>query len=308
MEATRHDIALQVKTAYDRVLFSEQKYEYNRENLALIQGLMEKARLRREAGDVPPLDVLRAEVEYSRATNRLTQVQSDLSGARVSVNALLGRDIQTPFHLVDALNYEPYFSKLSDLVALALERRPEVRGADWLLASARSQQQVARTGFFPDVGDGFFRQTLTGPTGKEDFWRVGFGLELPVWGAGRQRGELAEARAETERAAAEKKRVRLRAAVEVESALLRLTNAETQVQLFQGQIAMTAERAFEVASRGYQEGKTTYLDLMEAQRALIEVREEFATSLFEYRSALARLEWATGGGMPDGALRRGDSE
>ena len=294
LEATRQEISLRIKTAYDRVLLSQERLEYNRENLQLIESFLKKAQMRREAGDVPALDVIRAEVEAGRAANRLTQVQNDLDNARATLNALLGRSIRTPFQLADALDYQPSSSKRSDLEELALKRRPEIRGSDAALASAHSLQGVARAALLPDVSVGVFRQTIAAPAGKENLWRVGFGLELPLWGAARQRAELAEAEATAAQAAAEETQIRLRVLLDVERALLRLRNAEEQVQLFRGKITAAAERAFEVASRSYREGKATYLDVLEAQHALIEVREEYSNALFDHRAAFAQLEWATG--------------
>ena len=298
-EATRQEISLHVKTAYDRVLLNRERLEFNRENLQLIQSFVKKAQLRREAGDVPSLDVIRAEVEAGRAANRLTQVQGDLDDARATLNSLLGRDIRTPFRLADNLDYQPSSQELSHLTELALRRRPEIRGADSALASARSQHGAARAALFPDVSVGLFRQTIDAPAGKEDYWRVGFGMELPLWGAARQRGEQAEAKAVAAQAAAQRTGTRLQVLLDVERALLKLTNAEEQVQLFQGRITIAAERAFEVASRSYREGKTAYLDVLEAQRALIGVREEYASALFDHRAALAQLEWATGGELAE---------
>ena len=294
LEATRQEISLRVKTAYDRVLLNQQRLEFSRENLQLIQSFLTKARLRREAGDVPSLDVIRAEVETGRAANWLAQVQSDLDVARATLNTLLGRDIRTTFRLASNLDYQPSSQKLSGLQELALRRRPEIRAADSALASARSQLGAARAALLPDVRLGVFRQTIDAPTGKEDFWRVGFGLELPLWGAVRQRGEQAEAKAAAAQAAAKGTGARRQVLLDVERALLQLRNAEEQVRLFQGKIVAAAERAFEVASRSYREGKATYLEALEAQRALIEVREEYASALFDHRAALAQLEWATG--------------
>jgi cobalt-zinc-cadmium efflux system outer membrane protein len=300
LEATRQGVTLRVKTAYDRVLLNRRRLEYDHENLELIQRFLRKAQLRLEAGDVPPVDVMRAEVEAGRATNRLTQRRSDLSAARAALNTLLGRDTEASSEPADELIYEPVsVGSVSDLKALALNRRPELVGGDWAVASARSTQGVARAALIPDLSIGVFRQTLDAPSGKEDFWRVRIGLALPLWGAARQRGELAEAKAVAERAAAEKDRMRFRAQLEIEEAYLQLTNAEEQVRLFQAKIMGAAERTFEVASRSYQEGKASYLDVLEAQRALIEVREEFVGSLFNYRTALAQLEWAAGGSLSE---------
>ncbi len=299
LEATRQEISLRVKTAYDRVLFNQERLEFNRENVQLTQSFLTKARLRREAGDVPSLDVIRAEVETGRAANRLSQVQSDLDDARATLNALLGREIRMPFRLASNLDYQSSSQKLSNLQELALRRRPEIRGADSALASARSQHGAARAALFPDVRVGVFRQRIDAPTGDEGFWSVGFGLELPLWGAVKQRAEQAEAKAAAAQAAAEGTGARLQVLLDVERALLQLRNAEQQVQLFQGKIMAAAERAFEVAGRSYREGKATYLDVLEAQRALMEVREEYASALFDHRAALAQLEWATGGELAE---------
>ena len=62
---------------------------------------------------------------------------------------------------------------------------------------------------------------------------------------------------------------------------------------------LEAERTFEVASRSYAEGKATYLELLEAQRALTGVRKEYAEALFNHHTALAHLEKAVGGELPE---------
>lgn len=298
VEVIRQEISLRVKKAYDRVLFSEERLEFNRENLKVIQGFLTKVQLRREAGDVPALDVIRAEVEVGRSVNRLTQVQSDLDDARATLNTLLGRDLKTPFRLTANLDYQPSSQNLSVLEKLAFRRRPEIRGTAFAFASARSQQGATRASLFPDLSIGVFRQMIVASPGTESFWRVGFGLELPLWGGVGQRGELAEAKATTAQAAAEQIGARQQVLLDVERASLRLKYTEEQVQLFEGKIMAAAERAFEVASRSYREGKAIYLDVLEAQRALIEVREEYTTALFHHRATFAQLEWATGGELP----------
>ena len=83
--------------------------------------------------------------------------------------------------------------------------------------------------------------------------------------------------------------------LETESAYLELQNAQAQVVLFQQQILPAAERTYEIASRSYDEGKATYLQLLEAQRTLTDSRIERAEVLFDYRAAVATLERAVAG-------------
>ena len=293
-EMTRLDVSARVKVAYDRVLFELTRHEHVRENLQLAKDFLEKAQQRLEAGDVSPLEVLRAEVEAGRAANRLARGRNELAVARAELNALLVRERSSSMEIDGDLSVEPIDVELAALQQAALERRPDLLGAGWALRSARSEQALARAAFVPDLNVGLFRQTIRDPAGRENLWRVGLALELPLWGVARQRGRLAEARALVEQAAAEQRALRDRVLLEVESAYLDVQTSSEQVRLYRERIAREAERSFEVASRSYAEGKATYLELLEAQRTLTGVREEHAAARFDHRTAVAALERAVG--------------
>ena len=295
LEMTRLDIRFRVKMAYDRVLFEEKRLEYIMQNLQLAQDFLKKAQQRLEAGDVAQLEVLRAEVEAGRAANRAAEVRGDLSVAKAELNTLLARPSRTPLEMKGDLDYRPIKLELENLQLLALQRRPDFLGAEWAVESRLSAQGAARAALLPELNLGVFRQTIRGATGGDDFWRVGFAVEFPLWGAARQRGELAEAKAVVAQAFAEKNGARNQMLLEIESAFIELQTSEKQVMLFQERILREAERSFEVANRSYAEGKAAYLELLEAQKTLIEVREEYAVALFNYRSALYQLERASGG-------------
>ena len=298
-EMTRLVIATRVKVAYDRVLFKQKRLVYIRKHLQLAEGFLRKAQLRLEAGDVSQLEVLRAEVEAGRAANRLTEARNELVVARAELDALLTRERGAPLEIKGDLDYQPIALDLERLKLLALERRPDLLGAQWTAASAGSEQAAARAAFLPDLNVGLYRQTIQEQGGKEGFWRVGLALEFPLWGAARQRGELAEAKASAGQAAAEGRRFRQQVLLEVESTYMEVQTSAEHVALFQTRIVPEAERTFEVASRSYAEGKATYLELLEAQRALTEVREEYAEALFNRRTSLAELEGAVGGELPE---------
>jgi cobalt-zinc-cadmium efflux system outer membrane protein len=294
LEMTRLDISTRVKVAYDRVLFKVKRHEHIRQNLQLAEDFLHKAQLRLEAGDVPQLEVLRAEVEAGRAANRLTQARNELAIARAELNTLMAQQSSTALEIDGELEFQPVKLELEPLRQVALQRRPDLLGAAWALESARSEQALARAAFLPDLNVGLFRQTIQAPGGNDDFWRVGLALELPLWGAARQRGQLAEAKASAQQVAAEQSTLRNQVLLEVERAFMNVQTAAEQVRLYQERIVREAERSFEVASRSYAEGKATYLELLEAQRTLTGVREEYAEALFNHRTAVADLERAVG--------------
>jgi cobalt-zinc-cadmium efflux system outer membrane protein len=293
-EMTRLDISTRVKVAYDRVLFKVKRHEHIRQNLQLAEDFLHKAHLRLQAGDVSQLEVLRADVEAGRAANRLTQARNELAIARAELNTLMAQHSSTALEIDGELDFQPVKLELEPLQQVALQRRPDLLGAAWALESARSEQALARAAFLPDLNVGLFRQTIQAPGGKDDFWRVGLALELPLWGAARQRGQLAEAKASAQQVAAEQSTLRNQVLLEVERAFMNVQTAAEQVRLYQERIVREAERSFEIASRSYAEGKATYLELLEAQRTLTGVREEYAEALFNHRTAVADLERAVG--------------
>ena len=295
-EMTKLDITLQAKQAYDRIALQKSLLQHAQQDLDLAQNILRQADIRFEAGDVPQLDVMRASVEVGRATNRLTAAKNDLSVAKTSLNALLARPLQTPFALADSLVYRPVETHLDQLTAAALKQRPDLAGTELQLKALQSQQGVATAAYWPDLNVGLGRQQRhEGGGHEENSWKVRFGIEIPLWAFSRQRGERAEAKAEVAKVVAERDVVRYQVLLETEQAYLDLNTAEEQVALFQDQILPEAERAFEVAGRSYDEGKLTYLELLEAQRTWIETQIEYAQVLFKYRAATAALERAIAG-------------
>ena len=293
-EMTRLDLVLQARTAYDRIALNENLLYHARQDLLLAQNILRQARIRFEAGDVPELDVLRASVEVGRARNRRNAAQNELSVARAGLNALLARPLQTPFTLADSLAFQPVEADLDQLNAAALRQRPDLAGAELQLKARQSRQASATAAFWPDLTAGLALQQRHGGHG-EDSWLFRIGLEVPLWAFLHQRGERAQARAEAVRARAERDELRNRVLLETKEAFLDLETAAQQVVLFEDRILPGAKRAFEVAGRSYDEGKLTYLELLEARRTWIEARVDYARALFEYCAAAASLERAVAG-------------
>ena len=294
-EMIKLEVATSVKIAYDQVLLGIKILEYTEQNLKLAQNFLQKTGVRFDAGDVAQLEVLRADVEVGRAENRVTVARNEREVKRAELNTLLARDIQTPLEVNGDLVYTPFEIDLERLKDIALECRPDLGGSEMTLAAVQARRSEVLSSMVPDLNLGIFRQTIGKPTERKGFWHVSFGLEIPLWAMFRQRGEIAEASAEVGLAMAQKDAIRYRVLLEVERAFLDLKAAEEQVRLFRRRILNVAGRAYEMAIRSYEEGKATYLELLEAQRVLTETRIEYAETLYNYRSALAALERSTGG-------------
>ena len=296
-EMTRIEMEMRAKRAFDRILLQQSLLHHAGQDLDLARDILDQANIRFEAGDVPQLDVLRASVEVGRASNRRSAAQNDLSVARTGLNALLARPLQTPFAVSDNLVYQPHGTDLDQLTRTALRQRPDLVGISLQLKAMKYRQAAATAGFLPDLNLGLALQQRHGGH-EEDSWLFRFSMEVPLWAFSRQRGERAEARAEAARVEAEREAMRYQVLFETKRAYLDLGTAGEQVALFRDRILPEAELAFEVAGRSYEEGKSSYLELLEARRTWIETQVEYAEILFEYRAAEAALERAIAGPLP----------
>lgn len=297
-EPVRQKIALRVLVAYDRVLADQQILKLSEENLVLAQHLLGRAKKRFEAGDVPQLDVMQTVVAVGRQENRVVAAQNQLAVSRAEFNVLLNRDLNTPVVLVDSLwvDVAPDFD-LDQLATESVRRRPEFMGATRAYAGAQKARALAVMSVIPDVSLGISRQTVVQPAGRQQYWRTGIAIELPVWAWMRQRGDIVEAQADLSRAKVERDLVRQRVKQDVQTAYYTVQAAFEQVKRMQSHIVPTAKAAYDMARKSYDAGKASYLDLIEAQRNLIETQTEYVERKYDYRVARAHLFYAMGNGL-----------
>ena len=83
------------------------------------------------------------------------------------------------------------------------------------------------------------------------------------------------------------------------SALPPSPGLEQAATMLHGWDVVGAEQALAAANRSYAEGKATYLEVLETQRALAETRIEYARTLLAHSVARTKLERAVGGALSE---------
>ena len=293
-EKTRADVALQVHKAYDRVLADAQIVRYAKTHVTLAEQLFQRAERRFLAGDVPKLDVMRAEVALLRQKNQYMIAQSKLKVARVALRTLLNQPNDRVLKLADSLVYASEDLDGDVLREKALRNRSDYLGVQQAYLSAQKERSAMVASWLPDVSVGIFRQKAVTPTGFQKSWRSGIAVELPVWALLRQRGQMGESQAQVAQAVAERDLVKLEIEQEVATAVANVQAVAERVKWMKERILPTSEAAFDMARRSYDEGKASYLALLEAQREWVDTQAEFVETLYDYRVAKAQLAHATG--------------
>jgi multidrug efflux system outer membrane protein len=229
-----------------------------------------------DAGLSNELDVSRARIERANAEADLHEVQRQRNTLEHALATLVGVPPSTALVAAnkDGARMPQPPSIPVGLPASLLAQRPDLAASVALLRAANAQIGVAEGAFYPslsltgsfgyaseglrDLAQGSSRQFSVGP----------LALSLPLFDGGRNKANLAMAKARYDEAVANHEGKLLTALREVEDAL-----SDVQQRALQGQVQVksqqAARRALEVARARYERGVSTYLDVTDAQRSAL---------------------------------------
>ncbi len=150
-----------------------------------------------------------------------------------------------------------------------LESRPDISAAERRMAAANANIGVATAAFYPTVmlnGAAGFQSISASDlfAGPSHLWAIGPTLQLPIFTGGRNRAQLASARAAYDGTIATYRLTVLTAFQDVEDQLAAQLLLAQQLDQETGALA-SAQRALDISNNRYKAGVEQYLDVIVAQ-------------------------------------------
>jgi cobalt-zinc-cadmium efflux system outer membrane protein len=244
------------------------------------------ARRRVDAGAAAYQEQLRAEVQWEQARAEWTGFQRDAVTARLVFATILGRPDLKDASLSGALAETPLPALTEGRTDGVLARHPCTEAARVSLEQAELEYRRARLEPYPDV-----KVSVSGGrsgAADESFIELGLSLPLPILDRGR--GRQQEAQANVNLAEAELETVLLRLQREWANAQQRYRSAVEQVVRYRERILPKADEALRLVQAGFEQGKFSFIDLLDTQRTTTEVRRAYQEKLLEMNLAQAELE------------------
>ena len=243
---------------------------------------------RAELGESRESDRIKVSVEWLRQQRQLAAVSRQAQVAEAILRALAVQPLPQPLVLKPIAHPPLPPLDASALAARLAESNPRLRAARAEAARREALSSVARRARIPDLNVSVFRQR------EIDKEANGFsvGIKLPLWNA--NRGEIARAEAEQGVATAVAARERIDVLTELEARLTDLVVASEQTALLEGEILPQAARSLELARLLFEEGETSLLDLLDAQRTFREAQRERFESHMAQAQTLADVQRLAG--------------
>ncbi len=285
------DVVARLKKAYFEVVMFTREVEIHREHVKLLEGFEKVSEVKFRTGAVPQQDLLRPQVEQVMLHAEILTVEQRLESARAAINALLHRPSDAPLGPPRALAPTEETYDLKELTMRALASRPELRAAELKARASKAGLELAeRETALPDIELGVDYWQMPD---EPDAWGGMLAINLP-WFTGkksaeaRRMGHLLRA----DEAALETARARVR--FEVRDAWLRLEAARKALALYRGELLSRSEQTVDVSRASYEKDKASFLDLLDSERSLRDVRMGHIQALVAVESAAADLERAVG--------------
>jgi cobalt-zinc-cadmium efflux system outer membrane protein len=287
-QGVRWELGVQARQAFARLAAARALEGVARAAEADARSLRDLVTRRADLGESRESDRIKATVEWLRQQGNLAAAEREAETSEAVARTLAVEPLPHPL-LIRAEVRTPLPPLDRDVLAGEIANRsPRFRAA---LAEAERQQalaSVARRGRIPDLAVTLFRDEEL----DKQATGVSFGVRVPLWNA--NRGEIARADAQSRIACAESERVRIELTTELQARLKELQVAGDQAALLDRELLPAAERSVGLVRLSFEEGETSLLDLLDAQRTLRDTQREAAATHLSLSLALGEVQKLAG--------------
>ena len=304
-ETVRTAVAAQVARTYFDLIAADAQLQLLKDTLALREQTVSLQTDRAQAGVIGQYDLAQAKAERDAVRADIAVAQRAVSQYESALAVVVGRSPREVFH--PSVVREPSLTKLlavptvpAGLPSGILERRPDLRQLERELAAASLRIDRARTDYLPSLNltgtlgteSAALRQLLSGPS---LIWSLGAGLAQPLFNLDRIGANVEAQTARREELVVNYRQTVQAAFKDVHDALA--ANETTRTAL----AAQTTRRdelqqAYELSDLRYKAGYSPYLEVLDAQRQLLQAQTLSILAARDVRLALVDLANALGGG------------
>ena len=291
LEIRAAEVRLELYEALADWFYARRSAQLLEENLGLVRQLSEVALQRLRAGDGSQANVLALQMEVEQLTVEIESWKARRASIQAAINAIRGREADAA---VPELAHLP--GSIAPHRILEIEVEPilqtlELRQSETLIRRAERNRDRARASSRPDIMLGI--EYMDNRYMTKDEVQAMVSVSLPLW-RGRYRAARREAAMEL-RAAEEDYAARFnQIQAEARRALFEAQDTARRIRLYEAALIPKAEQSVNTIESDYRTGRSGFVDLLEAQRILLDLKLSLARARSDFFIHLAQWERITG--------------
>lgn len=242
------------------------------------------------------LDVNFAEVLVSEAELAVFQAENNVHESMARLSAAIGSASEIEFRLADQALPPPIAPSADDLVSMALQSRPDLKALESMDLASHQYAQAEKRLSYPVI-------TLLGIAGEtpehdstlhfDDYSAAGVNINIPLFNGRLYAARHAEADLRAQANDKNLENLKLDIARDVRIGWFEAETALRRLDVTSRLVAQ-ANEALRLAQARYDNGLGSIVELNEAQLNQTSAQIASASAKYEYLSAVATLDYATG--------------
>lgn len=298
-----------VKTLYYDLLLTEQRLALAYRSMVLNRQLLDVARERLAAGDIPELEMNLVKVELARSEGAKIDVARNLNKNQAKLSMLMGFPTGEKYVISGGLaSATTQIKTLADLKLLALEQRPDVKALEAEKMRSDADVILSNAEGIPNLTAGLvFRRDkssmeIGGVEGRDTAYTIGLKLSMPIPVFDRNKAGIQEATAR--RNSTESRLLVAFSNVErdVETAYASYQSSEEVLSLYKTNIIPQLEENLKLTQEAYRLGEVDILTVIQEQKKFFEVTDGYLSAWHDRQTALVKLESAVATELTGGVL------
>lgn len=281
--------------AYFALLAAKDSQQVYEQSVAALEDHLKNVQAQYDVGVVAKVDLLRSEVELTSAQQSLIKAENSYLIAEATLNNIMGIPQDTKLQPQEVLSYSAYPQTLPDSIDYALAHRMDLQQSLLQVKAAEAALNSAKAGWQPSVtgvaSNSWSSSHWPGDEGSN--WGVGVNVSMDLFDTGVTKSKVASAKADLMKAKESYRQDTDNVRLDVRNSYYNLREAEKRISTTQVAVAK-AEEDYHIAQVRYEAGVGTNTDVLDAQVALREARNNYNTALYDYNTSKSALQTATG--------------
>jgi cobalt-zinc-cadmium efflux system outer membrane protein len=281
-------VTMEASRAYIRALAASRRLVLAEEIRLANDRLLAATKVQLREGEISTLEENLANIEGGRALGRLLTARREAASALLDLKRVVGLPLSQEVGLADSLTVLLPSSGMDQdsLVALALERRPDVQAVTQQVRELELLTRLAGREALPNLRLSAIATRDDRESGTR--YGVGVGLPLPLWN--RNRGLVESRRAEADQFRLRLRAVQLRVRTEVLDAVQVYRAASEEASALESGVLIPARRNLTLLEIAYQAGKLNLPTLLLLRNQLLDAELDYWRAWETQRSAVVQLQ------------------
>ena len=286
LESKKAEIHANVIAAFYAVLVAQERLSLAQSSRDIAELARDAASKRVKAGKSSPVEETKSHIAASSAKIEFNQANTQLINARKRLAALWGNN---PSVFANVVGDVTLVAEIPDSanVSQLLDHAPAIKLARIEIDSRGALTKIERSKATPNI------TVSAGVMNNQELGGINqalLGLSIPIPVFDRNQGHVQEAVSRQYKAQDELLALKNQLEVNLSNQIERLSAAKQAAESLKTEILPSAQSAFDAANKGFSAGKFNFLDVLDAQRTLVQTKSQYINALLDAHEAVAEIE------------------